>query len=51
MARDNKINLPSSGAGLTRYFDDAQSSINITPQAVIMIILGVVVILLLLTSF
>ena len=51
MARDNKVSMPSSGAGLTRYFDDAQSSISITPQAVIMIILGVVAVLLVLTGF
>ncbi len=51
MARDNKVNLPSSGAGLTRYFDDAQSSISISPQTVVMVILGVVAVLLLLTGF
>lgn len=50
MARDNKISMPSSGAGLTRYFDDAQSKITISPQAVVGMILFVVVVLLLLTA-
>jgi preprotein translocase subunit Sec61beta len=51
MSKDNKINLPSSGAGLTRYFDNEQSKIMISPQATIFIILAVVVVILLLTSF
>lgn len=51
MAKDNKINLPSSGAGLTRYFDNEQSKIMISPQTTVFVILAVVVVLLLLTSF
>lgn len=51
MSKDNKINLPSSGAGLTRYFDNEQSKVMISPQATIFIILAVIVVILLLTSF
>jgi preprotein translocase subunit Sec61beta len=51
MAKDNRINLPSSGAGLTRYFDNEQSNIMISPQTAIFIILAVIVVVLLLTSF
>lgn len=50
MAKDNRINLPSSGAGLTRYFDDVHSKIMINPQVAVFAILGVVVILLLVTG-
>jgi len=46
--KDNRINMPSSGAGLTRYFDAEHSKIMITPQAtIIMIILLVAVVLIL----
>lgn len=40
MARkDNKINMPSSGAGLTNYFDAYESNIMFSPQAVTLFIL------------
>lgn len=41
---DNKISLPSSGGGLTRYFEDLKSKINLKPE-VVMIIIGLVVVL------
>lgn len=31
----NKINLPSSGAGITRYFDDYKSKLEFKPGVVI----------------
>lgn len=37
----NKVNMPSSGAGLTRYFDDYQSKVSFKPGHVI--ILAVVI--------
>ncbi len=43
MSRDNKIQMPSSGAGITRYFDDYRSKIELKPAHVI--ILAVLVIL------
>jgi preprotein translocase subunit Sec61beta len=39
---DNKISLPSSGAGITRYFDDFKSKIALKPQVVIVLIALVV---------
>ncbi|NQV91740.1 preprotein translocase subunit Sec61beta [Candidatus Woesearchaeota archaeon] len=41
MARDNKVNMPSGQGGLTRYFDEYSSKIEISPTAVI--ILAVVI--------
>jgi len=49
MARDNRITMPTSGAGLTRYFDDEKSKIMISPQAGVAIILIVVILILLFT--
>ncbi|MCC7574626.1 preprotein translocase subunit Sec61beta [Candidatus Woesearchaeota archaeon] len=48
--KDNKINMPSSGAGLTRYFDAAYSKIMITPQTTIIMIIMLVVIVLILSN-
>lgn len=39
----NKINMPSGGAGITRYFEDSESKIEFKPGHVI--VLAVVVIL------
>ncbi len=50
MAKDNRISLPSSGAGLTRYFESEKSKIMIPPQIVIFGILAMIVIILLLTG-
>ena len=44
MAKDNKIRLPSGQGGLTRYFDDFKSNIELSPNAIV--ILGLVMILL-----
>ena len=44
MARDNKVNMPSSGAGLTRYFEDYKSKIELKPGHVIILIAIVIVI-------
>jgi len=48
--KDNRINLPSSGAGLTKYFDDYQSKVLISPEMTIFIILGTAVLILLLSG-
>lgn len=44
MARDNKVTMPSSGAGLTRYFEDYKSKIELKPGHVIILIAIVIVI-------
>ncbi|HIH39297.1 TPA: preprotein translocase subunit Sec61beta [Candidatus Woesearchaeota archaeon] len=42
MAND-KITLPSSGAGITRYFDEFKSKIALKPEVVIILIALVVI--------
>ncbi len=37
MARNNKVNMPSSTAGITRYFDDYRSKISFKPGHVIVL--------------
>jgi preprotein translocase subunit Sec61beta len=44
MARDDKISMPASTAGLTRYFDDYKSKIEMKPTHVIIIIVIVIII-------
>jgi len=46
MARNNKVNMPHSTAGITRYFDEYKGKIAIKPQVVIAIIIVVIVIVL-----
>ena len=43
MAKDNKIRMPSSGAGITQYFDDYKSKIEFKPMQIV--IFAVLVIL------
>tara|TARA_Y100000031_G_scaffold155014_1_gene204429 strand:+ start:2130 stop:2306 length:177 start_codon:yes stop_codon:yes gene_type:complete len=50
MASDRKISMPSSGAGLTRYFDDMKSRIEIKPSHVVILIIAVILLTLLLHS-
>ncbi|AJF61290.1 TPA: preprotein translocase subunit Sec61beta [Candidatus Woesearchaeota archaeon] len=44
MAKDNRISMPASGAGITRYFDDYKSKIEFSPGHVVF--LAIVVMLL-----
>lgn len=50
MARDNKIDMPASTAGLTRYFDDYKSRIELKPQWVVALIIAIIVVMILLHS-
>lgn len=43
MARNDKIRMPSSGAGITQYFDDYKSKIEFQPVHIV--IFAIVVIL------
>jgi preprotein translocase subunit Sec61beta len=40
----NKVSMPSSGGGLIRYFDEYKSKIQISPIAVIVVIVAVIII-------
>ena len=44
MARDDKISMPSSTAGITRYFDDYKSKIEFKPGHII-ILISIIIIL------
>jgi preprotein translocase subunit Sec61beta len=50
MSKDNKISMPTSTAGLTRYFDDYKSKLSFKPQVVIILVIVVIIIELLLHS-
>lgn len=41
MSKNNQIKMPSSGAGLTTFYDESKSKILISPQ----IVLGIVIII------
>lgn len=45
---DDKIRLPSGQGGLTRFFDEAKSKIELSPKAVVAIVAGVMIIIILL---
>ncbi|MFP4119110.1 MAG: preprotein translocase subunit Sec61beta [Candidatus Woesearchaeota archaeon] len=47
---DNKIRMPSSGAGLTNFYEESKSKIVISPYTVIGISLVVIIITVLLNS-
>ena len=44
MAKQNRINMPMSGAGITRYFDESESKFKIQPVTVLLIIAFLVII-------
>ena len=39
---DNKVQMPQSGGGLVRYFDDYKTKLSISPVTVIVMILVVI---------
>ena len=47
----NKISMPSSGAGITRYFDDYRSKIEISPGQVVILAVIIMIIAILLNQF
>lgn len=48
MARDNKIHMPSGQGGLTRYFDEYSSKVEISPTAVIILSVAIMLIVIIL---
>ena len=44
MGRKDKINMPASTAGITRYFDDYNSKLEFKPQYIIVLVLVVIII-------
>jgi preprotein translocase subunit Sec61beta len=41
---DNKVQMPSSGGGIVRYFDDYKSKIQFRPEHVIVLVVVVIII-------
>jgi len=48
MSRQDKIQMPSSGAGITRYFDDYKSKFQLKPGHVIILTVLIVIIVIVL---
>ncbi|MBR9702478.1 preprotein translocase subunit Sec61beta [Candidatus Woesearchaeota archaeon] len=44
MAKDNQVRMPSSGAGITQFFDDYKSKIEFQPIHVV-ILVGIVILI------
>ena len=51
MAKDRKINMPSSMGGLVRYFDDYRSKIELKPGHVVVLAVIVIIVVLLLHTY
>ncbi|RMF06795.1 preprotein translocase subunit Sec61beta [Candidatus Woesearchaeota archaeon] len=51
MAKDRKINMPSSMGGLVRYFDDYRSKIELKPGHVVVLGIIVIIVVLLLHTY
>lgn len=45
MAKNNKINLPSGSAGLTRYYSEYKSKFSFPPGVVVVLIIVVIVVI------
>ena len=48
MARSNKVNLPSGMGGLTRYFDDYTSRVELKPGHIVILSIVVMVLIIIL---
>ncbi len=48
MSKNDKIQMPSSGAGITRYFDDYKSKIEFKPEHVVILAILIIVIIIIL---
>jgi len=48
---DERVSMPASTAGITRFFDDYRSKIEIKPGHVVVISLLVVVVIILLNAY
>lgn len=50
MAKD-KVQMPSSTAGITRYFDDYKSKIQFKPGSLIVMVIVIIIIMVILHSY
>lgn len=45
MAKDNKINMPSSGGGLTSFYDESESKVQVSAKLVIVVTIAIAIII------
>lgn len=48
--KDDNVSMPSTGAGLTKYFDGHESKIMVGPEATMFIVLATALLIVLVTS-
>jgi preprotein translocase subunit Sec61beta len=51
MADKNRISMPASTAGLTRYFEDYRSKIELKPAYVLVLAVLIMIVLIVLNSY
>lgn len=51
MARDNKVRMPSSTAGITQYFDEVKSKFTLRPEYVVALAVIIVILEMLLQLY
>ncbi len=51
MADKNRVSMPASTAGLTRYFEDYRSKIALKPAYVLVLAIAIMVILIILNAY
>jgi preprotein translocase subunit Sec61beta len=51
MAKDSRVRLPSGMGGITRYFDETKSRIEIKPGSVIVFIVIIIIFMIMLHMF
>ncbi len=47
---DNKISMPSSGAGLTSFYNESTSKVRIAPQVILAVTILVIIIVMVLNK-
>lgn len=47
---DDKIRMPSSGAGLTSFYEESKSKILISPQVIVAIVVLIAIVIVLLNN-
>lgn len=48
MSKNDKVQMPSSGAGITRYFDDYKSKFQLKPVHVIILAVLIIIVVIIL---
>lgn len=51
MADKNRVSMPASTAGLTRYFEDYRSKIELKPAYILVLALLIMIILMILNAY